>query len=259
MCSARSGAGLVRELERAGVKLCNAERAARLRRFPFVGERFNVEAIGRDGRWIAAQAEIAGVGFAVRVLLTLLEEIGPEEPLSREKLCPVLGLRIVRDARQGICDSRAQLRFSGAGHSAAIHSEDPQELIDFASAVEAYRVVVNAPCSQGAAGFGTGFAPTFTVGIGHFGRSSIGDNNSPQHLVHWTQVACRSDPEEAMGDYRSLNLDLPGPLPRAPADEVPGESRPAPNAAIDGDTLALIRRLVAEELRSVRKERGKHG
>ena len=62
-----------------------------------------------------------------------------------------------------------------------------------------------------------------------------------------------------MGDYRSLNLDLPGPLPRAPADGVPGESRPAPKAAIDGDTLALIRHLVAEELRFVRKERGKHG
>ena len=255
----RIAAGLVRELERAGAKLCNAEQAAQLRRFLFDGERFNVEAIGRDARWIASQAEIAGVGSGVRVLLAPLEGIGPEEPLSREKLCPVLGLRIVRDARQGTRDSRAMLRFSGAGHSAAIHSEDRQEIIDFASAVEVYRVVVNAPCSQGAAGFGTGLAPTFTVGTGYFGRSSIGENIGPQHLVHWTQVAYRSDPDEAMGDYRSLRLDLPGPVPRAPADGVPGESRPAPKAAIDGDTLALIRRLVAEELRSVRKERGKHG
>ena len=254
----RIAAGLVREMERAGAKHCNAEQAAWLRRFLFDGERFNVEAIGRDARWIAAQAEIAGVGSGVRVLLAPLEGIGPEEPLSREKLCPVLGLRIVRDARQGIRDSRALLRFSGAGHSAAIHSEDRQEIMDFASAVEVYRVVVNAPCSQGAAGFGTGLAPTFTVGTGYFGRSSIGENIGPQHLVHWTQVAYRSDPDEAMGDYRSLRLDLPGPLPRAPADGVPGESRPAPKAAIDGDTLALIRRLVAEELRSVRKERGKH-
>ena len=144
----RIAPGLVRELERAGAKLCDAEQAARLRRFLFDGERFNVEAIGRDATWIAAQAEITGVGTGARVLLVPLAGIGPEEPLSREKLCPVLGLRIVRDARQGIRDARALLRFAGAGHSAAIHSEDRQEIIDYASAVEAYRVVVNAPCSQ---------------------------------------------------------------------------------------------------------------
>ena len=255
----RIAPGLVRELERAGARLCDAEQAARLRRFLFDGERFNVEAIGRDATWIAAQAEITGVGAGVRVLLAPLAGIGPEEPLSREKLCPVLGLRVVRDARQGIRDARALLRFAGAGHSAAIHSEDRQEIIDYASAVESYRVVVNAPCSQGAAGFGTGLVPTFTVGTGYFGRSSVGDNIGPQHLVHWTQVAYRSDPDEAMGDFRSLRLDLPGPLPRAPADGVPGESRPVRQAAVDADTLALIRRLVSEELRAIRKERGRNG
>ena len=57
--------------------------------------------------------------------------------------------------------ARAVLRLSGAGHSAAIHCIDPQTILDFAARVEAYRVVVNAPCSQGAAGFGTDLAPSF--------------------------------------------------------------------------------------------------
>jgi hypothetical protein len=45
---------------------------------------------------------------------------------------------------------------------------DPQQhagtILSYAGAVKALRVVVNAPCSQGRAGFGTHLAPSFTIG-----------------------------------------------------------------------------------------------
>ena len=174
----------------------------------------------------------------------------------------MLGLHVARGHDQALRQARALLRHAGAGHSAAIHSTDTRSIMEFSAAVEAYRVVVNAPCSQGAAGFGTRLAPSFTVGTGFFGRSSIGENIGPQHLVNWTRVAWRDDDPgggEGMGIGR---LEHPGPLPRAPSDGVPGEGRvdpppaPAPGADEPLDRAALreqIRAIVAAELRDLLK------
>jgi hypothetical protein len=153
------------------------------------------------------------------------------------------------------------LRFQGAGHSAAIHCRDGQTILDYAAAVESYRVVVNAPCSQGAAGYGTNLPPTFTVGTGYFGRSSIGENLGPQHLVHWTRVAFGTGSRDLARGVGSAGLSYPGPLPEAPSDGVPGKSfaslaaaspLPAPAASYD-QLREEIRRVIAEELREALK------
>ena len=255
-------ADLARELSRAGAHLTSEAETDALRRYLFHDRGFNVEALGRDATWIAEQA-----GFRAprrtRVLVTPIHRIGSGEDLSREKLCPVLGLFVARGHDQALRQARALLRYAGAGHSAAIHSTDTQSIMDYSAAVEAYRVVVNAPCSQGAAGFGTSLAPTFTVGTGFFGRSSIGENVGPHHLVNWTRVAWRDDDPgvaEAPGIGR---LKHPGPLPRAPSDGVPGEGRPDPDSApvpgpapgpraderFDRDALReQIREIIAAEL-----------
>jgi hypothetical protein len=164
----------------------------------------------------------------------------------------------VASSRQQALDmARAVLRLSGAGHSAAIHSSDPQTILDFAARVEAYRVVVNAPCSQGAAGFETELAPSFTIGTGFFGRSSIGENIGPQHLVHWTRIALHVDAADLMGGFSRALLSHPGPLPQAPSDGVLGKGAPerrqrSGHPSDDGLPLGLrddIRRIIAEELR----------
>lgn len=174
-----------------------------------------------------------------------------------EKLCPVLAYHAVSGREQAIAQSRAVLRLAGAGHSAAIHSMDTRLTTRFACSVEVYRVVVNTPCSQGAAGFQTALAPTFTVGTGYFGRSSIGENIGPHHLVHWTRLAYNSESSEAFGDHHAVRTDFSGPLPPAPSDGVPGEtryqrrdSRPA-GGEIGGVTRDELRRMIAEELRAV--------
>ena len=191
-----------------------------------------------------------------KILVAPIDQIGVEEPLSREKLCPVLALHAVRNRAQAISQSRAVLRLAGAGHSAAIHATDEAAIMAFASTVEAYRVVVNAPCSQGAAGFGTHLAPTFTIGTGFFGRSSIGDNVGPQHLVHWTRIAYGTD--EPFGTFHGLGRDFGGPLPAAPADGMPGSAAPPPQppamAGMDGAMREELRRLIAHELRDLLKK-----
>ena len=249
---------LERALKSAGAHVCSAEEVERLRRFLFHERGFNVEAIGRDAIWIAKECGIR-VPSGTRILVTPIDKIGEEERLSREKLCPVLALHTAKNRAQALEQCRAILRLTGAGHSAAIHARDPQLTMAYAARVEAYRVVVNAPCSQGAAGFATNLAPTFTVGTGYFGRSSIGENVGPQHLVHWTRIAHNSDAAESFDNYAGLGPELSGALPQAPADGMPGAGRaqpatarsPAGGAGLDGATRDELRRLIAEELRDL--------
>ena len=246
---------LKRELERAGAHVASEPETEALRRFLVHERGFNVEAIGRDAEWIAKET-----GFRVKpktkIILATIEQIGVGEPLSREKLCPVLGFYVAQSREQAIGQSRALLRFMGRGHTAAIHSRDAQTILDFANAVEAGRIVVNAPASQGAAGFGTHLSPTFTIGTGFFGRSAIADNIGPEHLVQWTKVAYTDDPAERMADFGATRLHFRGPLPEAPSDGVPGKGRARPAEPLDPDQALLreeIRRIIVEELRAALK------
>jgi acyl-CoA reductase-like NAD-dependent aldehyde dehydrogenase len=243
---------LVRELERAGCHFCGDEETSALRRYLFHTGGFNIEALGRDARFIAERAGIK-VAARTKVIVAPIAAIGIGEDLSREKLCPVLGFYVARNKAQALTAARQLLRFAGAGHSAAIHCRDPAMAVEYGAAVEVYRVVVNAPCSQGAAGFGTTLGPTFTIGTGFFGRSSIGENIGPQHLVHWTRVAWSKEVDPSIGTRDLAGLKHPGPLAEAPADGVPGKGRAMPPGPRSDDIRNEIRRIVAEELRRALK------
>ncbi len=258
---------LRRSMQAAGAYFCSPDETERLRALLFHPRGFNVACVGRDAVLIAEDAGIR-VPQNTRILVTPIEQIGVEERLSKEKLCPVLAYHVAKNRSQAMAHARAILRMTGAGHSAAIHANDPAVIMTYGSTVEAYRIVVNSPCSQGAAGFGTGLAPTFTVGTGYFGRSSIGENVGPQHLVHWSRIAYNTDPDVPFGNFDNLGPRFEGPLPTAPADGMPGSAaprRPAAPGTFSGGQAGSpplsdvardeLRRLIAEELRAVLKER----
>ncbi len=253
---------LIRELARNKCHICKPDEVEMLRHYLFHDRGFNVEALGRDAAWIAEQAGFK-VGRNIRILVTPIDKIGVGEVLSREKLCPVLGYYVATSISQAITQARALLRYTGAGHSAAIHSNDNQTIMDYAAGVEVYRVIVNAPCSQGAAGFATNLAPTFTIGTGYFGRSSVGENVGPQHLVNWTRIAWHKDDASEINTSHMAKLLHRGKLPKAPADGVPGQSRvsrevpdlsPQAPSRTDGNLREEIRRIIAEELRVALKD-----
>lgn len=240
---------LLRHMRAAGAHVCAPDERDRLRAYLFPEGRLNVKAIGKNAAWIAQQA-----GFRVapntRVLVAPFDVVVPEEPLTHEKLCPVLGLKRVPHTKRGIDVSRALIRISGSGHSAAIHSRDPRTIMAFTAAVRVLRVAVNVGCSLGASGYETNLAPTMTIGTGYFGRSSLGENLAPQHLVHWTRVAHNLDPSEQMPDLGSVE---PWSTDLAEMAGVAGvASPPAANGhtdALDPALRAEIRDLIAQELR----------
>ena len=178
-----------------------------------------------------------------RVLVTPFPLVVPEEPLAREKLFPLLGLVRVPDARRGIDAALAMLRIGGAGHSAVIHSRDPRTIMAYGAAVRVLRVAVNVGGSTGSAGLDTNLAPTMTIGTGFFGRSSLGENLEPRHLVNWTRIAYTNDPAEAFADFAGLE-------PWSTSAEATTVAVPdfPPDVALAREE---IRRVLLEELREL--------
>jgi len=189
----------------------------KLRDYLFPDGRLNGEAIGKDAAWIAARAGLR-VPPRTRVLLAPFDLVLPEEPFAREKLCPVLGVVQAESAAGGIEAARAVIRIGGAGHSAAIHSQDPRVIMRFAERVPVLRVAVNAGNSKGSSGLDTNLAPSMTLGTGFAGHSSIGENLEPRHLVNWARVAYNSAPGVPFGDFTQITVGAPpgGPVPAYP-------------------------------------------
>jgi len=237
---------LERHLQSEGAHLCEGDDLDRLRQYLFPEGKFNLKTIGKDAAWIAKEAGLR-VSPRAKILLAPFALAVPEEPLAREKLCPVLGYVRVPHAKRGIDVSRAIMRQAGGGHSAAIHSRDPKTIMAFAASLRALRVAVNSPCSTGAAGFDTHLAPTMTIGTGYIGRSSIGDNIGPRHLVNWVRIAYDKDAAETFGDFGDIEpWDSTAPL----APEIHRAERDD-SADMTAAMREEIRKVILEELRDL--------
>ena len=220
---------LLREMQRQQAVLLDAAGRDRLRDYLFPAGRLNGEAIGKDAAWIAGRAGLR-VPPRTRVLLAPFDLVLPEEPFASEKLCPVLGVTGAESAARGIEAARAVIRIGGAGHSAAIHSQDPRTIIRFADRVPVLRVAVNAGNSTGSSGLETNLAPSMTLGTGFAGHSSIGENLEPRHLVNWTRVAYNSAGSVPFGDFTGITVGEPpdGPVPGLSAGLEPARREPGP-------------------------------
>lgn len=239
-----------RALRSAGAHVCNQADTDRLREYLFSDKGFNTEAVGKSAAWIADRAGLR-VSPSARILVPVLHEPGQDDMLLREKLCPVLTLTAAVDFQQAMTIA-GQIARRGAGHSAAFHGEAPERLLRFSQAMPVYRVVVNAPCSQGAAGFATHLPPTFTVGTGYKGRSSVGENVGPQHLVHWTRIAYNSDNSVPFDhfDFSVLDADMPP----QPAPQAVAQHR-APQSSLPDADRDMLRQLILEELKGLTGDR----
>jgi acyl-CoA reductase-like NAD-dependent aldehyde dehydrogenase len=252
----------LREMSRHGAHLLDPDERDRVRDSVFPAGRFDTTLVGRDAATIAARAGVR-IPARTRVLLAPFDLAVKEEPLAHEKLCPVLGVTRVPTARRGIRTAEALLRIGGAGHSAVIHSNDPRTVMEYAAAVDVLRVTVNEGGSAGSAGFTTNLAPSMTIGTGFVGRSSLGENLEPKHLVDATRIAYSSEPSEVLPSFEGITpWSVPtGPVPAYPhpnnADHSSGEDRHDPSIDASSDATAEmreeLRRLIIEELTTLIK------
>lgn len=151
----------------------------------------NAAIVGKPAHIIAKMAGL-DVPEDTKILVARLDGVGPEYPLSREKLSPILAYYIVDNWLEGIKFAEKVVEFGGLGHSAAIHSENQDVIKEFSSRIKAGRLIINSPSTHGAIGdiYNTNI-PSLTLGCGSFGRNSTTANVSAVNLINKKRVARR--------------------------------------------------------------------
>ena len=116
-----------------------------------------------------------------------------------------------------------------------------------------------------------------TLGTGFVGRSAIGENLEPRHLVNWTRIAYNSDPGVPFGNFTAITpwrrppervpaypiaSNAPGGGGMGPRTASRGGSRgpaaapagPAPaagQAALPDSVRAALRAMIIDELKNL--------
>ncbi|RZU23742.1 bifunctional acetaldehyde-CoA/alcohol dehydrogenase [Streptomyces sp. BK239] len=179
--------------------LATAEEKAKLERFLFPAAasnkgcepKVNAAAVGQSPQWIAEQAGFT-VSADTSLILVEAERVGPDEPLTREKLCPVLAVLRAGSDRQGFDLAADMVAFHGQGHSSVIHTEDRELAEAYGRRMKTVRVIVNSPSSQGAiGGIYNNLLPSLTLGCGSWGSTSVSNNVSAPQLLNVKRVSTR--------------------------------------------------------------------
>ncbi|NJM97162.1 MAG: bifunctional acetaldehyde-CoA/alcohol dehydrogenase [Phormidesmis sp. RL_2_1] len=158
--------------------------------------RLNPEIVGQP---VSALAEMVGITVPknTRVLIAEVEEIGPSEPLSYEKLTPILAMYRAKDFADGLDKVQKLVTFAGRGHTAVLYTkpDNVSHIQQFESLVETSRVLINTPASQGAIGdlYNFRLDPSLTLGCGSWGGNSLSANVEPRHLLNVKTVAERRE------------------------------------------------------------------
>lgn len=153
--------------------------------------KLNSKVVGMPASVIAEMAGI-NVDSKTKILIAKLDGVGPEYPLSREKLSPVLAYYVVDGYEEGFDVCKKILDFGGLGHSAIIHSTNEEVIKKFGEAMKVGRIIVNSPSSQGAIGdiYNTN-TPSLTLGCGSYGHNSTTSNVSTVNLINKKKIAER--------------------------------------------------------------------
>ena len=151
----------------------------------------NSKVAGKSAVWIAEQA-----GFSVPketvILAVKIKKVGYEEPLSREKLSPVLAILKAKDNEEGLKLSEQMVELNGLGHSACIHTKSQELADEFGKRCEACRIIWNSPTSFGGIGnIYNSFIPSMTLGCGSYGHNSVAGNISCINLINIKKIGKR--------------------------------------------------------------------
>jgi acetaldehyde dehydrogenase (acetylating) len=180
---------VLEELKKQGAYVCNSQERTQLERTIQTPRRtLNTKIVGKSAVKIAEMS-----GFSVpsntRALVAYADGVGPDHPMSMEKLSPTLAFYVVRDWRDGCAKCIEILNFGGLGHTLSLHTKDDQVVREFGLRKPAFRICVNTPAALGAVGYTTNLFPSMTLGCGAAGGNITSDNISPLHLINLKRVA----------------------------------------------------------------------
>ena len=168
----------------------------------------NPAAIAQDADKLIAALDLTDqVPADTSFLLVETAGIGPDHPLSGEKLSRVLALYRARDFEDAVRITRDIQLHQGAGHSVGLHTAVEDRPLTLATAIPTSRVIVNQAHTFATGGaFTNGMPFSLSMGCGSWGGNSIDTNLHWRHFMQTTKIvreipANEPTVEEIFADY----------------------------------------------------------
>ncbi|MDR2366577.1 MAG: aldehyde dehydrogenase family protein [Deltaproteobacteria bacterium] len=146
------------------------------------------------GQFPKTIADLAGVKVDEKASIIAVlgdpNKVGANELLCGEKMCPVLIVIPYKTYDQALEIAKANLLYSGAGHSCCVYSNTQENINKVGLTMPVCRVLVNQPGMGAANAFGNNaLCSTSTLGCGTYGNNSLDENLNYRHMINVTQVA----------------------------------------------------------------------
>ncbi|MCR4942870.1 MAG: bifunctional acetaldehyde-CoA/alcohol dehydrogenase [Clostridium sp.] len=208
-----------KELADRGAYILNSDEVVKVRKIVLNDKgALNANMVGHSAYDIAKLAGVE-VPKSAKILVAEVSKIGSEEPLSHEKLSPVLAMYKVKDFSEALEKAEKLLAYGGMGHTSILYTNEANtdRINEFGNRVKTSRTLINMPSSQGAIGdlFNFRLAPSLTLGCGSWGGNSVSENVGPKHLINVKTVARRREnmlwfrvPEKVYFKYGCLPFAL---------------------------------------------------
>ncbi|WP_425359191.1 acylating sulfoacetaldehyde dehydrogenase [Dichotomicrobium thermohalophilum] len=192
----------------AGGRLLDAAQTQKVKEALWQNGKLSREMIAKDA---ATVMRVAGIEVpepeTARFFLAPADAIGPEEPLSGEKLSLITALYTARDFADAKDKAWRILLHQGAGHSVGLHSTRDDRAVELGQDLPTTRVILNQPhCFATGGSFENGLHFSLSMGCGTWGGNSIDDNLHYRHFLNITKVARPIPPraptvDEIFADY----------------------------------------------------------
>lgn len=206
------------EFLKRGAYIVNGKEKAKLAAYAFPNGKLNGEVVGQSAFTIAMNAGF-GVDPHTKVLIAECETVGHDEPLSNEKLSPILALYRAGDYEAAVETAVELVAFGGLGHTSSLYTnERNRDRIElFGEKMKTGRILVNTPASQGAIGdlYNFKLAPSLTLGCGSWGGNSVSENVGVKQLLNVKTIAEKREnmlwfqvPPKVYFKYGSMALAL---------------------------------------------------
>jgi acetaldehyde dehydrogenase/alcohol dehydrogenase len=197
------------EFERQGAYFLSPDEIVKLEAVAFdaVKGAMKPDIVGQPAALIARKAGIAAPAD-VQLLVAPLAGVGEKYPLSAEILAPILAFYVEHSFTDAVNRCIDLNFYGGIGHTVSLYANNEARIKEFALLMNAGRIVVNTPSSQGAVGgMFNRLSPSFTLGCGTGGKNITTDNVTARHLVNIQRVARRRDNQRLARFDAALYLD----------------------------------------------------
>jgi acetaldehyde dehydrogenase / alcohol dehydrogenase len=197
------------EFERQGAYFLSPEETIKLAAVAFdeLKGAMKPDIVGQPAALIAQKAGIAAPAN-VGILMAQLTGVGEKYPLSAEILAPILAFYVEPSFDDAVNRCIDLNFYGGIGHTVSLYANNDERIKEFALLMNAGRIVVNTPSSQGAVGgIFNRLSPSFTLGCGTGGKNITTDNVTARHLVNIQRIARRRDNQRFTRFDAALYLD----------------------------------------------------